>query len=83
MGEARTARRHGNNAAFDEDFLPVGEGGDIFPVDRDVDVVRARRFRPFGKIGFEARNGDFRRGFEIGEIMFVARPVHAEATGAR
>ena len=82
MGEARAARGDRNNAAFDENFLPVGECGDIFAIDRDVDVARASRFRALGEIGFEASYGCLGRCFKISEIMLVARPMNAEATGA-
>ena len=82
MSEAWATRGDRNNPAFDEDFLPVGESGDIFAIDRDVDVVRASRLRALGEIGFEARYGRVGRCLKISEIMFVARPMYAEAAGA-
>ena len=69
MGEARAARGDRNNAAFDENFLAVGEGGHIFAVERDVACVGTCGFRPFGEIGFEARDRSFYGGFKIDEIM--------------
>ena len=81
MGEPRATCGHRNNAAFDEDFLPVGESGDIFAVNRDVDVVRTSGLRALGEIGFEARNRRVGRSFKIREIMLLAWAMDAEATG--
>ena len=80
MGEPRATCGHRNNPTFDENFLSVGESRDIFAVNRNVDVVRSCRFRPYREIGFEARNRGFGRGFKICEIMLIAWPMDAEAT---